>query len=66
MSSLNVRTTYQIYYFTLKMSFFCNSFFRHVKKALITKKKESSVHTNFDFIACYDIDYINIEVISIQ
>jgi hypothetical protein len=24
------------------------------------------VHTNFDFIVCYDIDNVNIEVISIQ
>ena len=55
MSSLNVRTTYHIYYFTLKMSFVRNSFFGHVKKDLITKK-ESSVHANFDFIVCYDID----------
>jgi hypothetical protein len=38
MSSLNVRTTYYIYYFILKMSFVRNSFFRHVKKDLITKK----------------------------
>ena len=38
MSSLNVRTAYHIYYFTLKMSFVRNSFFRHVKKDLITKK----------------------------
>ena len=41
------------------MSFVRNSFFRHVRKALITKKKS-------DFIVCYDIDYVNIEVISIQ
>ena len=38
MSSLNVRTAYHIYYFTLKMSFVRNSFFRHVKQDLITKK----------------------------
>jgi len=35
MSSLNVRTTYHIYYFTLKMSFFVINFFVTLKKHLI-------------------------------
>jgi len=34
MSSLNVRTTYHIYYFTFKLYFFRNWFFRHINKAL--------------------------------
>jgi hypothetical protein len=58
MSSLNVRTTYHIYYFTFKLYFFVIPFFVTLKKNL--------VQTNFGFIVCYDLFNVNIEVISIQ
>ena len=65
MSSLNVRTTYHIYYFTFKLNFVRISFFRHLNKALIIQKIYL-IQTNLGFIVCYNIDNVHIEVISIQ
>jgi len=57
MLSLKVRTMCHV-----ENLFFRNSFFRHIKKAL----KGNLVHTSFDFIICYDLDNVNIAIISIQ
>ena len=51
MSSLNIRTTYHIYYFTFKLYFFIIHFFVTL-----------NIQTNFGFIVCYDIDNVHIEV----
>ena len=56
-ASLNVRTTYHIYYFTFKLYFF-------VKASII--EKIYLIQTNFGFIVCYGIDNVHIEIISIQ
>ena len=52
MSSLNIRTTYHIYYFTFKLLFFVIHFFVTL----------NLIQTNFGFIVCYDIDNVHIEV----
>ena len=52
MSSLNIRTTYHIYYFTFKLYFFIIHFFVTL----------NLIQTNFGFIVCYDIDNVHIEV----